>query len=180
MPKKLNHSLFERQPFSKQVLCTFTICSYMALNNTACTLEFINLYGQSTFKKHSADVLIPSLPLNIQTTGAEWSESYHLCIHAWIWSKNRKSTCGRHPWLPQKWLQIGITADCDVTSDARMDSMMPYLTPAISESKGLTNRIKSPFPVRIAGRCGLRWCHRFILLHFRPHVSPRFSGETAL
>ena len=31
-------------------------------------------------------------------------------------------------------LQTGITADCDVTSDARMDSMMPYLTPAIFEN----------------------------------------------
>ena len=50
----------------------------------------------------------------------------------------------------------GITADCDVTSDARVDSMMPYLTPAIFESEGLTNRIKPPFPVRTAGRCGLR------------------------
>ena len=77
MPKKLNHSLFERQPFSKQVLCTFTICSYMALNNTACTLEFINLYGHNAFEKHSADVLIPPLSLNIQTTRAELSDCYH-------------------------------------------------------------------------------------------------------
>ena len=31
--------------------------------------------------------------------------------------------------------------------------MMPYLTPAIFESEDLTNRIKPPFPVRVAGRC---------------------------
>lgn len=39
---------------------------------------------------------------------------------------------------------------------ASLLTVMPYLTPAIFESEGLTNRIKSPFPVRIAGRCGLR------------------------
>ena len=55
-------------------------------------------------------------------------------------AQNRQKACGRHLWPPRKWLKTGIPTDCDVRSDARIDPMMPYLTPDIFESEGLTNR----------------------------------------
>ena len=99
---------------------------------------------------------IPALSLNIQTTGAELSDCYHLCIHfrnrLKIGKKPADATLDPH----ESGFKSALLLTLMFRSDVRKDSMMPYLTPAIFESEGLKNRIKLPFPVRVAGRCGLR------------------------